>query len=171
MLNDGHHIAQYLVHPGDLLVEHLKFLAAKYNVSICGTIVEPQNHEPEQEPKRMPDLAFEQIPGSERSPRADQEWTKYIQRVYGQSPANRIKIEEGVQHVREGDSKDLPSGRLLPNSDDKDDLKSERVEEMINVAYVIEGGTGHIVGRYVKENLWISERLVYNVNENHHFTY
>jgi len=38
--------------------------------------------------------------------------------------------------------------------------KSEEVDTMINVAYVFEGGTGNIVGRYVKKNLWISERCV-----------
>lgn len=31
-------------------------------------------------------------------------------------------------------------------------------QKLLNVAYFIEGGTGEVIGRYVKRNLWISER-------------
>jgi predicted amidohydrolase len=44
----------------------------------------------------------------------------------------------------------------------------ERVDQMINVAYVFEAGTGKAVGRYVKRNLWISERDYLTSGEDEH---
>jgi hypothetical protein len=70
--------------------------------------------------------------------------------------AGPAAVKESIQHVREGDTKDLPTKGTHSSGTDK----SEEVETMINVAYVFEGGTGNIVGRYVKKNLWISERCV-----------
>lgn len=56
--------------------------------------------------------------------------------------------------TREGDDKDLPKAHVADNM-----RNDERVEQMVNVAYVFEAGTGNTVGRYVKRNLWISERF------------
>jgi hypothetical protein len=40
----------------------------------------------------------------------------------------------------------------------EDDQEDHETQRLLNVAYFIEGGTGEVVGRYVKKNLWISER-------------
>lgn len=36
--------------------------------------------------------------------------------------------------------------------------EQEQSQKLLNVAYFVEGGTGEVIGRYVKRNLWISER-------------
>jgi hypothetical protein len=143
-------VPQYLVHPAPYLIQHLQELAKQHNIAICGTIVEPKDHMPIKEPSVSP-FAHLRVGNLEG---ANSDWTEYIRQVYA-SPESTTTNDD-TQRVREGDSKDLPTKG--PHSDGPE--KTEQVETMINVAYVIEGGTGDIVGRYVKKNLWISERYV-----------
>ena len=107
--------------------------------------MEPKDHKPTGEPDISP---FSHLIEPTSANSTLSEWASYTQRVYG--------VDESVvtppAHTREGDDKDMPGGKTRESHDD------ERVEQMINVAYVFEAGTGRAVGRYVKRNLWISER-------------
>ena len=141
---------QYLVHPAPYLIEHLQYLAKQHGIAVCGTIVEPKDHTPLKEPTSSPFAHLRTNTAAESS----SEWTDYIRRAY--ASADPTVVKESTQHVREGDAKDLPTKGTHSGGMDK----SEEVDTMINVAYVFEGGTGNIVGRYVKKNLWISERCV-----------
>jgi hypothetical protein len=59
---------------------------------------------------------------------------------------------------RSNDEKDMPQSSASSTGDANADVASKK--KLINVAYFIQGGTGEIIGRYVKKNLWISERSV-----------
>jgi hypothetical protein len=124
-------------------------LAKETGVSICGTIVEPRDHHPSSEPSSNPFLTKEDA-SLEKSP---QPWIDYLERVYPEVFSTQEDDSSTPTKTREGDEKDTPH-----TSKHETSLESERVITMINVAYVFEGGTGEIVGRYEKRNLWISER-------------
>jgi predicted amidohydrolase len=145
---------QYLVHPARYLVEYLQHLAKTHNVSICGTIVEPKSHQPKQEPSVSP---FNYLEDENLESNGDV-WTSYIRRLYSSDEPATLS----APHAREGDDKDMPAVKPGKQHDD------ERVDQMINVAYVFEAGTGKAVGRYVKRNLWISERDYLTSGEEEH---
>ena len=94
---------QYLVHPAPYLIEHLRYLAKQHNIAICGTIVEPKDHTPIQEPSVSPFAHLR----SNATAGSTSEWTEYIRRVYASGGPTAVK--ESAQHVREGDTKDLPT--------------------------------------------------------------
>lgn len=71
-------------------------------------------------------------------------WNEYIR----QSHPDAFGKAQPKFHDRSSDNKDLP----------EDDQQSGQPQRLLNVAYFIEGGTGKVIGRYVKKNLWISER-------------
>lgn len=59
---------------------------------------------------------------------------------------------------RADNEKDLPEEEDDDGPEATDEASEGGTMTMVNVAYVFEGGTGKEIGRYVKRNLWISER-------------
>lgn len=96
----------------------------------------------EPEAPRSPDSSPFDTNGDSDSTR--EEWNGYIR----QSHPDAFGTDQPQSHNRSSDDKDLP----------EDDQNSEEPQRLLNVAYFIEGGTGEVIGRYVKKNLWISER-------------
>ena len=87
----------------------------------------------------------ESSPFSSEAPSSTRkEWNDFIR----DSHPNAFGSLQVPLHDRSSDDKDLPG----------DDQQSEGLRRLLNVAYFIEGGTGKVIGRYVKKNLWISER-------------
>lgn len=141
-----------MVYPAKHALAVLQALARKHDVCICGTIVEPREtdkhplpsaREPEQSP-----FAY-LLDGGAADPAVVQAWNDYLITAYPHIAANPTGKAAGPH--RHADDKDVPAS----SSTAKD-----RLLDVANAAYFIQGGTGDIIGRYEKKNLWIPERCV-----------
>lgn len=125
---------QYLAQPAHHILQELRILAIRHNIAIAGTIVEPDCLCPQ-----PPTSPFSTSPSNRAT------WAKKIRH----SHPHAFGQDHSPSHAnRATDEKDLP----------KEDAHTARCQKLLNVAYFVEGGTGEIIGRYVKKNLWISER-------------
>lgn len=127
---------QYLAQPAHHILQELRNLAIRHNISIAGTIVEPDHV------SAQPDTSPFTSSPSDRSA-----WAKYIRQTLPETFGHSYSASHAD---RASESKDLPA----------EDEQSGITQKLLNVAYFIEGGTGEIIGKYIKRNLWISERYV-----------
>lgn len=141
-------------------MQFVQALAQRYNISIIGTIVESKDHNPRSQPAQSPfaDL-HHQLAGKQGAAIDNSaQWAAYIRHVYPDLFDSSPDEHESREPKREGDEKDLPTTILKTPPQNVAELDHERIQFMINKAYVIEAGTGRIAGSYVKKNLWIAER-------------
>jgi hypothetical protein len=137
----------------------LSSLAKQHDISIVGTIVQPRSYSSKAtsvsftEPTTSP---FLQTSASSAEQPIVDEWNTYLTSIYPHCVESH-QPEDRTAH-RHGDDKDRPTS-------DEADFKnpiSQRPINMANTAFFIEGGSGKVVGKYEKKNLWIPERWVRN---------
>ncbi|KAJ9103244.1 hypothetical protein QFC21_002667 [Naganishia friedmannii] len=154
----------YLAEPAKWILEYLKQLARRLDISIAGTIVELEDsNATASQPQVSPFLSSDDA-------KSRKSWTQYISVEYPETfntdpDTGNSSSSSNLDHHRSNDEKDLPQHTSSSSAAASTgagaraaDGAGDRSKKLINVAYFIQGGTGEIIGRYVKKNLWISER-------------
>lgn len=141
--------------PAPQMIECLQELARLSGISIIGSVVELRNPAPCEwsAPDVSPFHHLTQSLADDVRAEARKEWLSYLEHRFPQAFSQNdgaISHAESAEacdpRSKHADDRDLPSGG------------SSNYDQLINVAYCFEGGSGKTIGRYVKKNLWIAER-------------
>ncbi|KAJ9119105.1 hypothetical protein QFC22_003596 [Naganishia vaughanmartiniae] len=149
----------YLAEPAKWILEYLQQLARRLGISIAGTIVELEDSNgTASQPQISPFLP------SDDDNAGRQSWKQYISREYPETfeiDGTADISSTNIDHHRSNDEKDIPNSSSLSDAAASTESAGKpRQKKLINVAYFFQAGTGEVIGRYVKKNLWISERFV-----------
>lgn len=147
-----------MVLPAKHALAVLQSLARDHDICICGTIVEPRSTDKHPLPS-APEPAQSPFEGLSRGVEANtaviQAWNDYLIKAFPHIAASPSTPAEAHRHAED---KDLPESSA----------QKDRILDVANTAYFIEAGTGDIIGRYEKKNLWIPERDYLVAGDNSH---
>ncbi|KAJ9105988.1 hypothetical protein QFC19_003323 [Naganishia cerealis] len=121
--------------------------AIRLDIAIAGTIVELEDVSASSQPNLSPFPTSDNEQQEQKTSR--DAWAQHVARMYPET--FNSTHPSSTTHQRSNDEKDLPH-------DESTATPEATSRNLLNVAYFIQGGTGEVIGRYVKKNLWISER-------------